>query len=110
MLDDAVDQPVALAAQRAAERRDHAGRDGRLEAERVADRDRELADPRREGAVDRQVRQRRGRRQRGRVDPDDGEVGRRIVADDLRLGASRPPACARGSASRADTTWLLVIT
>ena len=59
VLDDAIDQAIRAAAQRAAERGDDAGRDGRLEAERVADRDRELADLRRERAVDGQVGRRR---------------------------------------------------
>ena len=39
-LDHVVDQPAVPRAQRAAERRDDAGRDRRLEAERIADRDR----------------------------------------------------------------------
>ena len=46
-LDHVLDQPADLRAQRAAERRDDAGRHRGVEAERVADRDRDLAAPQR---------------------------------------------------------------
>ena len=82
------------AAQAAAERRHDAGRHRRLEAERVADRDRELTDARRERAVDGQVRHaapsrapRSTARARGRS-PD----RRRSRC----ASASRPSRCARG--------------
>ena len=82
VLDDAVDQAAVAAAQRAAERRDHAGRHRRLEAERVADRDDELAEARRAGAVDRRYGTAAvARGERRRIDLDQREVGRRIVAD-----------------------------
>ena len=79
-----------LAAQRAAERRDDAGRDGRLEAERVADGDRDLAAPERlrvaeprPGQVD------------GLLDMDEREVGVGIIADQPRVEACARPAWRR---------------
>ena len=85
-LDHAVDQAIAAAAQAATERRDNAGRHRRFEAERVADRDGELADARRDRAFDRKVRHvAAGRRERARVDFDQREVGRRIVAHHARI-------------------------
>ena len=70
-LDHVVDQPPGARAQRAPERRDDAGRHGRFEAERIADRDDQLADfelARPAEARDGQI---------TRVDLDDGEVGQR---------------------------------
>ena len=71
----------------------------RLEAERVADRDRELADARRERAVDRQVRP--ACRSAARIDAHEREVGRRIVADDAAPSTVSPVGVRTRIASRA---------
>ena len=76
-LDDVVDQPPRLRAQRAAERADHAGGHRAFEAVRVADGDGELAD-----AQLRRVAERDGGRDVV-VHADDGEIGVRIVADEV---------------------------
>ncbi len=80
-LDDVVDQPPAVRAQAAAERAHHAGGDRVLEAVRVADRDRELAD-----AQAARRPERRGRKA-ARPDADHRDVGVRIIADDVRVVA-----------------------
>src|SRR4051794_8101922 len=79
-LDRARDREVVRRLDGAVQRAHDARGDGVLEAERAADRDRAVADL---DAV------RVGERQRvqlglGRVDLDDGDVGRRVGADDLR--------------------------
>ena len=78
-LDHVVDQPAGAGAQRAAERRDDAGRHGRFEAERIADRDHELAAPQPLG-----IAERRGRQRDRRVDPHQRKIGIGIVADHAR--------------------------
>ena len=74
------------------ERAHHAGRHGRLQAERTAHRDHELADAQRRGVAELRD------RQAARREPNHGEIGRRIVADELdaepvavgRLGRELP--------------------
>ena len=78
-LDHVVDQAAGARAERAAERADDAGGHRALEAERVADGDRELA---RRAAPAESPRRAAGRV--GRVDAQDREVGVRVVADHAR--------------------------
>ena len=81
-LDDVLDEPARspiARRQRAAERADHAGRDGAREAERVPDRDHELTDAQPRRVAER----RRSRAAAGR--PDHGEIRQRVASDDLEL-------------------------
>ena len=82
-LDHVVDQAAGARAQRAPERRDDAGRHGRFEAERIADRDHELPAPQ-----PLRVAERRGRERDRRVDAHQRKVGVGIVADDARREAA----------------------
>jgi hypothetical protein len=77
-LDHARDQPSVRRTQRAAEAADDARSDGGLEAERVADRDRQLADAQRAAAAE------RGMLEPAAGQPQHREVGSRIVADQCR--------------------------
>ena len=77
-LDHVLDQPAGLAAQRPVQRADHAGRDRRLQAKRIADRDHELADPKRTGIAD-------VGRQAAAPKPQQREVRIRILAHDAGL-------------------------
>ena len=74
-----VDQPAVLGAQRAAERAHHPGGDGALEAERIADGNRDLADPHAIGRAQPGPGEARG------MQPQQREVGVRIVADRISL-------------------------
>ena len=78
-LDDVVHQASRLPAQRSAERADHAGGNGMMKPVRVADGDRNLPDPDGTRVAERRERQRRS------VDADNGEIGVRILADEIRL-------------------------
>ena len=104
-LDDVVHQPSRSRAQRSAERADDAGRDGMVEAVRIADGDRDLtrrgrASNRRAGPTAGASRRPAGRRDRCR---------RRAPIRSARDANGRP-AAARRSPIRASTTWLLVRT
>ena len=79
-LDHVVDQPAGTRAQRAAERRDDARGHRRLEAERIADGDHQLSAPQPLG-----VAKRRGGERHRLIDPQQGEIGIRVVADQARL-------------------------
>ena len=74
-LDHAVDQPARTGAQRAAEGADHARSDRALKAERVADRDHQLADPQPPRIAE------PGKGRRLAVEPQYREIGVGIVAD-----------------------------
>ena len=78
-LDDVVDEPAVARAQRAAERRDHAGGHRRFETERIADGDHELATFEALG-----IAERRGRQRHRLDDPHQSEVGVGVIADEAR--------------------------
>ena len=82
-LDDVVDRVAVRCGDRALDRADDPGGNRAVETERVADRDDGVAHLRRVGVAERERRQ----RARARVDLEDGEVARRIGADDGRLHA-----------------------
>ena len=75
-LDHVLDDAARRHGQRAAERGHDAGRHAAAEAERAADRDDELADAEPFGVAE----LRRG--EAVRVEPEDGEIGERVGADD----------------------------
>ena len=78
--DDVLDHPAGPRLERAAQRRNDAGGDGRVEAERIADRDRDLA------ALEfRTVAEPRRRQRHVRLDPQQREVGVGIVAENASL-------------------------
>ena len=84
-LDDVVDREAVGRLDRALERRDDAGGERALEAERVADRDRRIAD------LDGAARSRATSGLRSRplgVDLEQREVGGRVLADDLGAHAA----------------------
>lgn len=78
-LDDVADQPAVLGAERAPDGTDDPGGHGRLEAERVADGDGDLA----RANVLRIAQQSRGQRVR-RLTPEDREIGIGIAAEHTR--------------------------
>ena len=80
-LDDVVDRELVGRGDQPLQRADDAGGRRAVEAERIADRDDRVADPHVVGVAERQ----RGEGARARVDPEDGEVRRRIGADELGL-------------------------
>ena len=92
-LDDVLDHAACARLQRAAERGDDAGRDRRIEAERVADRDGDLAAPQ-----PRTVAQARACDLNVGVDAQEREIGVGIVAERARI--ERPPVQG-GHANRA---------
>ena len=77
VLHDVLHQPPGLPAHGPADGADHAGRDGRLEAEGVSHRDHQLADLQAVGIAQ------FGPGQIAGHQPQQGQVGRRIVADQL---------------------------
>ena len=77
VLHDVLDQPAVAGPHAAAERAHDAGRNGRLQPERAAHRDHELADAQRVAVAELRI------RQAARRQPHDGQVRRRIVADEL---------------------------
>ena len=77
-LDDAVDEPTRRAPERSSGGADHAGRHGRLELERIADGDDELAHPQPGRLPQAHCRQRR------RVDLDERQIRARILAHERR--------------------------
>ena len=105
-LDDVVDQPPRLRAQRAAERADHAGRHRAVEAERVADRDGELADAQRGESP------KRDRRERCQIAPCRRMTARSVSGSSpTRWRRSlRPSSSVTVMRFAPLTTWLLVST
>ena len=93
-----------VGAQRAPERADDAGRDGAMEAVRVADGDRQLADPERRRVAELSA------GQVGRVDADHREVGLGIVARPDAAGSARPSDRVTLMRFAPWTTWLFVRT
>ena len=79
-LDHVLDQPAGLRPQRAAERGDHARGHGRFKAERIADRDHQLAAPQRLG-----IAERCGRQVAHRVGAQQRQIGVGILAEQPRL-------------------------
>jgi len=79
-LDDVIDEPARIGAERAAQRANDAGSDGALKTVRIANRDRKLPN----SNVFRLAHPRRAQL-RG-VNPDDGEVGVRIISDQVSIG------------------------
>ena len=95
-LHDVLDDAAGGGRQRAAERRDDAGRHGAREAVRVADGDDELADLEAVG-----VAERRGRQVVG-SDPKHGEVGQPIRADDVEVELATVDECRRSAVRSVD--------
>src|SRR5262249_1383110 len=116
-LDHVVDQPARAGTQRAAERGDHAGGDGRFEAERIADGDHQLAALEQLGIAERRrwqrhrsidPHQRRGGRPGARLRTSAGRVaGSSPTTGAVKLRPSRVATLPRGA---PPTTWLLVST
>ena len=104
-LDDVVHQASAPRAKRAPERADDAARHRIFEAVRIADRDRDLADLHSVRIAERDERQMPAVLRHAQQ----GQVGVRIVADDVRAMLWPSEPVTRSSPRRA-TTWLLVTT